>query len=62
MLGHVTSAYWSETLQRSIALALVAGGRARIGSTMFVPMADRVIPVTVASPVFYDREGARLHG
>ena len=27
MLGHVTSAYWSETLQRSIALALVAGGR-----------------------------------
>jgi len=62
MLGHVTSAYWSETLQRSIALALVAGGRARIGSTMFVPMNDRVIPVTVASPVFYDREGARLHG
>jgi hypothetical protein len=27
-----------------------------------VPMVDRVIPVTVASPVFYDREGARLHG
>jgi sarcosine oxidase subunit alpha len=25
-LGHVTSAYWSETLQRPIALALVSGG------------------------------------
>ena len=29
MLGHVTSTYWSATLGRSIALALVAGGRAR---------------------------------
>ncbi len=28
MLGHVTSSYWSETLGRSIALAVVAGGRA----------------------------------
>jgi sarcosine oxidase subunit alpha len=62
MLGHVTSAYWSETLQRSIALALVAGGRARIGSTLYVPMTDRVIPVTVSPPVFHDAEGARLRG
>lgn len=62
MLGHVTSAYWSDTLQRSIALALVGGGRARIGSTLYVPMTDRIIPVTVAQPVFYDAEGARLHG
>ena len=62
MLGHVTSAYWSETLQRSIALALVAGGRARLGSTLFVPLPDRVIPVTVTRPVFHDREGTRLHG
>ena len=52
-LGHVTSAYWSETLQRSIALALVAGGRARIGSTLYVPMTDQVIPVTVTQPVFH---------
>jgi len=62
MLGHVTSAYWSEALQRSIALALVGGGRARIGSTLYVPMADRVIPVTVTPPLFHDREGARLRG
>jgi sarcosine oxidase, subunit alpha len=62
MAGHVTSAYWSETLQRSIALALVAGGRARIGSTLYVPISDRVIPVTVTQPVFHDSEGTRLHG
>jgi sarcosine oxidase, subunit alpha len=57
MLGHVTSAYWSETLRRSIALALVAGGRGLIGSTLFVPMPDRVVPVTVTSPVFRDSGG-----
>jgi sarcosine oxidase subunit alpha len=61
-LGHVTSAYWSETLQRSIALALAADGRALIGGTLYVPMTDRIIPVTVTQPVFYDPEGTRLHG
>src|SRR4029079_3258065 len=34
MLGHVTSSYWSAALQRSIALALVAGGRGRMGSKL----------------------------
>ena len=62
MLGHVTSAYWSEALQRGIALALVAGGRARKGERLFVPMPDRAIPVTVVEPVFYDSEGKRLDG
>ncbi len=62
MLGHVTSAYWSETLQRSIALALLAGGRGRTGDTLYVPMTGRVIPVTVTEAAFYDRNGARLHG
>ncbi len=37
MLGHVTSAYWSENLGRSIAFALVAGGRERMGKTLYVP-------------------------
>jgi sarcosine oxidase subunit alpha len=61
-LGHVTSAYRSETLGRSIALALVSAGRSRIGAKLHVPMANGAIPVTVASPAFYDKEGARLHG
>ncbi len=62
MLGHVTSSYWSETLQRPIALALLAGGRGRIGQMLYVPMADRTIAVRVTDPVGYDREGGRLHG
>jgi sarcosine oxidase subunit alpha len=62
MLGHVTSAYWSETLRRPIALALLSGGRARIGQMLYVPMADRTIAVRVTDPVSYDRECRRLHG
>lgn len=60
-LGHVTSAYWSEALNRPIALALVAAGRERIGRTLYVPTADRVIPVRVTDPVSYDQNGKRLH-
>jgi sarcosine oxidase, subunit alpha len=61
-IGHVTSAYWSEAMQRPIALALVSGGRARIGQLLHVPMADRTLAVRVTEPVFYDRQGERLHG
>ena len=61
-LGHATSSYWSEALRRPIALALVAGGRARIGRMMHVPMRDRTIAVRVTDPVFYDKAGERLHG
>jgi sarcosine oxidase, subunit alpha len=62
-LGHVTSAYWSATLQRSIALAVVANGRARMGETLHVPMpGDRSIAVTITNPVFFDPEGKRLDG
>ncbi len=60
--GHVTSSYWSAALGHSIALAMVAGGRARIGQTLFVPMSGGDIAVEVTSPVFYDKEGARLNG
>jgi sarcosine oxidase subunit alpha len=63
MIGHVTSSYHSAVLGRSIALALVRGGRARIGETLHVPMpGGQEIAVKVTSPVFYDTEGARLHG
>jgi sarcosine oxidase subunit alpha len=61
MIGHVTSSYWSETLGRSIALALVAGGRERTGETLFVPMPGRTIRATVSTMVFHDPDGVRLH-
>ncbi|MEO3433069.1 sarcosine oxidase subunit alpha [Inquilinus sp. CAU 1745] len=62
ILGHVTSSYRSPTLGRSIALALVKGGREKMGRKLYVAMPDRTIPVTIVDPVFVDREGARLHG
>jgi sarcosine oxidase subunit alpha len=62
LLGHVTSSYHSAVLGHSIALAMVAGGRARIGQTLHVPMPGTDIPVRVVAPVFYDPKGARLHG
>lgn len=61
MIGHVTSAYWSETLGRSIALALVAGGQGMIGNTIYVPMPGKTHTAKVSGMVFYDPEGTRLH-
>ena len=61
-IGHVTSSYYSATLGRSIALALVGGGRARTGQTLYAPMPEGDVPVQVTSPVFYDPKGERLHG
>jgi sarcosine oxidase subunit alpha len=60
-LGHVTSAYHSAVLDRPIALAMVAGGRARVGQALKVPMPGGDLDVRVVKPVFYDVEGARLH-
>lgn len=61
MIGHVTSSYWSATLGRSIALALVTDGRERDGQTIHAPMVERVVPATVTGTVFYDPKGDRLN-
>jgi sarcosine oxidase subunit alpha len=60
--GYITSAYFSANLNRSIALALVAAGRARIGQRLFVAMPDSSIPVQIVHPVFIDPQGERLNG
>jgi sarcosine oxidase subunit alpha len=60
-VGHVTSSYFSATLGRSIALAMVAGGRARIGQNLYSPGPGGDTPVQVVSPVFYDPEGGRVN-
>ncbi len=59
-IGHVTSSYRSATLGRGFALALVAGGRSRIGSELLVPMKSGPIRVTVADPIFLDKTAERL--
>ena len=49
MIGHVTSSYWSETLGRSIAMALVAGGHAMMGETLHIPMPGTTHQAKVSS-------------
>jgi sarcosine oxidase subunit alpha len=59
-LGHVTSSYASQTLGRSIALALVRGGRSRIGQTVDIPMPGGRIAAEIVDPVFHDKANERL--
>jgi sarcosine oxidase subunit alpha len=62
MLGHVTSSYRSAELGRPFALALVKGGRSRIGETVHVPVNGALVPVEVTGSVLVDPEGARRDG
>ena len=63
MVGHVTSSYYSACLGRSIALAVVKGGRARVGERVYAPLPDgRIMPAEICAPVFYDPDGARQNG
>ena len=56
-IGHITSSYFSAALGHSIALAMVAGGRARQGDTLHVPMPEGDIAVQVTSPSSTIRKG-----
>ena len=62
MEGHVTSWCFSPNLDRWIALALVADGRARHGETLWAvsPLAGVRVRVSVGPPCFIDPEGERL--
>ena len=61
MLGHVTSSYYSPNLKKSIALAVVRGGKNMMGKKLFIPMENKTINVTIANPVFFDTENKRLN-
>jgi len=62
MVGHVTSSYFGARIGRSFALALVRGGRARIGETLHAPLSSGTIEAQVVTPNFYDTEGKRRDG
>ena len=62
MIGHVTSSYMSAALGRSIALALVRGGRDREPGSVHVPLDNGTVRAEICHPRFYDPEGARLNG
>ncbi len=60
MVGHVTSSYFSPSLNRSIALALVKDGRRMKGESVFAPLIDgRLMKATIVDSVFYDPKGDR---
>jgi sarcosine oxidase subunit alpha len=62
MLGHVTSATFSPTLDRHIALALLEAGSTRTGQMLVAasPLFDESVQVKVVAPTFYDPQGARM--
>jgi sarcosine oxidase subunit alpha len=62
MIGQVTSSYRSPTLGRSIAMALIENGRARMGETISFPLpGGKVVKAKITDTVFYDKEGAKLN-
>jgi sarcosine oxidase subunit alpha len=61
MLGHITSSYFSPTLNHSFGLAVIKNGHGLIGTEAFVSTPDqKTIPVKIVNPVFYDPENQRL--
>src|SRR5262249_10289575 len=59
-IGHVTSSYWSPTLQRGFAMALVQAGLSRLGARVQVTKMDGTRRAQIVEPIFYDKEGKRL--
>jgi sarcosine oxidase, subunit alpha len=61
MVGHVTSSYWSANCGRSIALALLAGGRSRMGTRVYVTTPKGFTTARICEPVFFDPAGERIN-
>ena len=62
-IGHITSTYFSPTLKRSIALALIENGKGRMGSTLeFETSSKESIFAKIVEPAFYDPEGLKQNG
>jgi sarcosine oxidase, subunit alpha len=57
--GFVTSSYYSPTLGRSFALALVANGLDQMGEVVSVPIGKKVLRATICDAVFIDKENIR---
>ncbi len=62
MIGHVTSSYYSAVLGRSIALALVKGGRGRHGEIIAARFDGRTVLARIGPPVFIPKPEASSDG
>jgi heterotetrameric sarcosine oxidase gamma subunit len=60
MIGHVTSSYDSPAAGRSIAMAVIQNGRARMGETVHVTTPKGFTKAVIAKPVFYDETGEKV--
>ena len=63
-LGHITSVTYSPALGHYVGLGLLSGGRERLGQALdaVFPLKGEMVPVTVASPHFFDADGERMRG
>jgi sarcosine oxidase subunit alpha len=60
--GHITSSYWSPTLNAPVALAMLARGAERRGERILVHHLGRSIAAEVVTAPFVDPKGERLNG
>lgn len=58
-IGFVTSSYFSPTLGRAFALALVADGLNRMNEVVAVPLHEKVLHATICDAVFIDKDNIR---
>ncbi len=58
--GFVTACVWSVVRDRAIALALLEGGRGRMGQKAHIRMKDDVVAAEITEPCFHDAEGRLL--
>ncbi|MBX3238903.1 MAG: (2Fe-2S)-binding protein [Chitinophagaceae bacterium] len=58
-IGFVTSAYYSPTLKRSFALALIADGLTRMGEVVSLPIEGKLLSATICDAIFIDKENLR---
>jgi len=62
MLGHVTSSYQSAALGRTFAMALIKGGRDRIGQRVVAPLVEGTMEAEIVDSVVFDPENLRRDG
>jgi sarcosine oxidase, subunit alpha len=58
-IGFVTSSYYSPTLGRSFALALISDGLNRMGEEVAIPLGTKVPHASICDAVFIDKDNIR---
>jgi len=60
-VGYVTSSYFSPHLNKAIALAMIEGGKDRMGDTIDIWHKEVRHQATICAPCFYDMQGDNLN-